>query len=185
MALNFHRLRTALRTVTTRAMIRAAMLPALLLTACATGRMEGEPSLAPRAAEAIDPRLPVAPNGTPAPADPALAGQLSAIRAAARDGIAAFDNAAPATQRLAAAAGPPQSESWIEAQQAVSALQALRGPLANAVAELDALLSGRIERWGGVSAADLAAIEAARDELGATNDRQAALVASLTGRLGS
>ena len=163
-------------------MKRLLPLSALLLSACATTN-PNEPSLAPRAAEAIDPRIPVGVDAPPASADPALVAQLAALAVGVRDDIAAFEAAAPGTQRLVDAAGAPQSESWIDAQQAVSALQALRGPLANAIAEIDELASSRVEK-GTLTAGDLAAIEEARRDLGTTNDRQAALVAAMTDRLG-
>jgi hypothetical protein len=164
-------------------MIRIATTAAvLLLPACAAST--GGPSLAPRAAEAIDPRVPVVDAPVSTVADPALVTLLASLSMGVREPIAAFDAASAATQRLVDNAGAPQSESWIEAQQAVSALQALRGPLANALAEIDELAAERIEATGRIAPADLAAIEDARSELGAINDRQAALVSAMTDRLG-
>src|SRR5687768_4346081 len=92
----------------------------LAFAGCATPPGPG-PSLAPRTAEAIDPRVPVAAGGVQRPADPALAGRLAELIGRARQGEAAFVAAAGEAQRLAASAGARQTESWVIAQQAMSA----------------------------------------------------------------
>ena len=62
------------------------------------------------------------------------------------------------------------SDSWIEAQQAISRLQAARGRTDEAAAELHQL---RLARSGEpTSAADLAALDAAIQEVGALIERQ-------------
>ena len=85
------------------------------------------PSLAPRAAETIDPRVPLAGDGAQQPVSPALAARLAELIALARQGDRAFTAAAEEAQRLTAAAGATQSESWVIAQQAVTAAVAARG----------------------------------------------------------
>src|SRR5690348_16842036 len=91
----------------------------IALTACSSpGGMY--PSLQPRTAEAIDPRIaPVRPMND-RPVTPALASQLAQLVAQARAGDSDFAPAAANAEQLAAAAGAPQSESWVAAQEALS-----------------------------------------------------------------
>jgi hypothetical protein len=66
-------------------------LALLLAGACTVPNAGPEPSLAPRPAEAIDPRLPI-PGDVPAgPADAALAVQLAALVGEVRAGEAQFN----------------------------------------------------------------------------------------------
>src|SRR5690348_2114331 len=98
---------------------------ALALGACSSG--DGRyPSLAPRAAEAIDPRLPVVRPMNDRPVNASLASQLASLVAQARAGEAAFEPAVTNAEQLASAAGTRQSESWIMAQEALSAAVAAR-----------------------------------------------------------
>ncbi|PSS57946.1 hypothetical protein C6558_39255, partial [Ensifer sp. NM-2] len=79
-----------------------------------------EPSLAPRTAEAIDPRLPI-PDETPAGSvDQALANRLAALVGEVRAAVPAFEAREAETRRLANAAGPAASESWIAAELSLS-----------------------------------------------------------------
>lgn len=164
-------------------MLRAAALLPLLLAACGTAR-NGEPSLAPRAAEAIDPRVPITSEVVAGPADPALAARITQLLAEVRGGDAAFQAAAQDAERLTAAAGPAQSESWIEAQQAVSAAVAARAPVSRAIADLDELAATRLVTSGGMLPGDLAAIQAASAEAAAIGERQAAAIDRMQARLG-
>ena len=164
-------------------MVRFATLLSLLIAACATPRA-GESSLAPRAGEALDPRVPIPGDIVAGPADPALAASIARLMAEVRAGDAAFAAAAVDAQRLAAAAGPPQSESWIEAQQALSALVAARAPVAKATADLDGLAAARLAASGGMLPGDLAAIEAATTEAGAIGEREASTIDRLQAQLG-
>jgi len=167
------------------------MSPARLLAACAllglaacnTAR-SGVPSLAPRAAESIDPRLPVAVDTSPRAVDAALAGRLAELLARARSGDAAFRTAAAQAERLAAGAGAPRSEAWITAQQALSAAVAAREPTTRALGDIDALAAGAIASRGGLAPADLAAIESAAAEVAAIDRRQTATIAAISRRLG-
>ena len=162
----------------------SALLIPIALAGCAAAE-HGAPSLAPRAAEAIDPRVPVPEAPVPTQATRALVEQLNALVAQAAAGDSAFQAAAADAQRLAAAAGPPQSESWIVAQQALSAAVAARAPVTVALGEIDALGATRIQRLGGMSAADLAAIQAASARVAEIDARQAALIDRVQARLGS
>ncbi len=163
-------------------MVRRAALLCLVLSACAT-QQSGEPSLAPRAAEAIDPRVPIPSEVIAGPADPALAARIAQLLTEVRSGDSAFQAVAVEAERLAAAAGPAQSESWIEAQQAVSALVAARAPVSKATADLDELAAARLAASGGMLPGDLAAIEAAMREAGAVAEREAAMIDRLQAQL--
>ena len=120
------------------------LAPLLLsLAACSTPRLELE-ALQPRSAEAIDPRLPVEPLRTATPVDAALLEKVDALKAQAAASVPPFEQALIRAARLAETAGGEGSESWVEAQQALSAAQALRGPLMLALGDLDALLDADI-----------------------------------------
>ena len=163
------------------------MRPILLLVLAALSAcvapQSAEPSLAPRAAEAIDPRVPIPGGVVAGPADPALAARIAELLAEVRSGDAAFQTAAQNAEALAAAAGPSESESWIVAQEALSGLVAARAPVTEAIADLDALAAGRIAAAGGILPGDLAAIEAATSEAGAIGQRQAEVIDRLQARL--
>jgi hypothetical protein len=154
----------------------------LLLSACAT-QQSTEPSLAPRAAEAIDPRVPIPSDVIAGPVDRALASRIAELVAEVRAGDAAFQMASQNAETLANAAGPQESESWIVAQEALSALVATRAPVTRAIADLDALAAGRIAATGGILPGDLAAIQAATAEAGAIGQRQAETIDRLQARL--
>ena len=142
------------------------------------------PSLQPRAAEAIDPRVPVPGPVNDRPVNPALAGRLAELVSQARSGDGDFRPLAEQAQRLAANAGAAQSESWIVAQQALSAAVAARGPTVRALGDIDAMGANRLQTQGGLSPADLAAIQEAGREVGAIDQRQAALIEGVQRRLG-
>jgi hypothetical protein len=154
----------------------------LLLTACSTSGGP-YPSLRPRAAEAIDPRLqPVRPMNS-RPVTPALAAQLSALVDQARSGDSAFGPAADAADRLAAAAGAPQSESWISAQEALSAAIAARKPTALAEADIDALAGNALQTHGGIAPNDLKEIQDAAAQVAAIARKQIARLDAIKHRL--
>lgn len=157
-------------------------LPLLLLSGCAASHVHA-PSLARRAAETIDPRLPVPEPTLSATPDPALVAELSGLVAQAEAGDSQFGPAAVAAERAVEAAGPAQSESWITAQEALSAAVAARAPVTRAAAEIDSLAAQRLHRLGGLAAADLKAIDAAAARVRTIDDREAALIKSLQDRL--
>jgi hypothetical protein len=163
---------------------RLALSSVLVPLAACTAPGGPSPSLAPRAAEAIDPRLPVIVQTKPGPADPVLAGRIATLLAQARQGDAAFRAAAAEAERLAAVAGAPQSESWVLAQQALSAAVAARQLTTRALGDVDALASTAIAGRGGLAPADLAAIETAAGQVAAIDRRQAAAIDLISRRHG-
>ncbi len=148
-------------------------------------RMVGaSPNLAPRSAEAIDPRVPVPGIVNDRPVSPALASRLSALIAQARAGDRAFQPAAARARQLAGAAGRSQTESWVVAQEALSAAVGARAQTARALGDIDALGANALETEGGLAPADLAAIQSAAAEVGAIDRRQAETVAAIQRQLG-
>jgi hypothetical protein len=164
--------------------IRAFPLSVVLALAGCTATTGPGPSLAPRTAESIDPRVPVVSTAIARPVDPALVAQLGELVRAAQQGDGAFAAAAGEAQRLATSAGAAQSESWIVAQQAVSAAVAARAPTTRALGDIDALAASALARQNGIAPADLGAIEAAAAEVGAIDRRQAQVIDALQARLG-
>nr|MBA3511606.1 hypothetical protein [Sphingomonas sp.] len=77
-----------------------------------------------------------------------------------------------------------QSESWVVAQQALSAAVAARGPTTRALGDIDALAASALARQGGIAPADLAAIEAAAAQVGALDRRHSQTIDALQARLG-
>ena len=151
------------------------------LGACSTSAARTD-RLAPRAAESIDPRTPI-PSAEPSgPASAGLLAQLDAIKAPALASLGQFDQLALIARSAAAGAGPRQSESWIVAQEALSALIAAGAPVTKAQGDVDALGGGKI---GTLAAPDRKAIEEAAGDLAAIEQRQAATIAQLSARLGS
>ena len=161
----------------------AAMPVAVTLSACA-GPGGTPPSLQPRAAEAIDPRVPVERPINDRPVNGALAARLSELVSQAQAGDAAFGPAASEAERLAAAAGASHGDAWVVAEQALSRAIAARSPTATALGDVDALGATKLQAQGGLAPADLAAIKAAGDEVGAIDRRQADVVAAIKARLG-
>jgi hypothetical protein len=156
-----------------------------LLALCACASPGGPyPSLQPRAAEAIDPRVPVERPLNDRPVTSALASNLAELVARAHAGDAAFESAADLAERLAAAAGAPQSEGWVAAQQALSAATAARGPTVAALGDIDALGANALQTQGGIAPNDLAAIKGAGAEVGAIDQRQAERIQAIQRRLG-
>jgi hypothetical protein len=164
--------------------MRLTPLPLFLaLTACASAGGP-YPSLQPRAAEAIDPRVPVVRPINDRPVTPALEAQLAALVGQARAGQASFEPAAADAERLASAAGPPQSESWIAAEQTLSAAIAARGATANALGDIDSLSATLLQSQGGIAPNDLAAIKSAAAEISGIAGAQADRIAAIQRRLG-
>ena len=165
--------------------MRAALLVTIMgLGACASPGGP-YPSLQPRCAVSIDPRVPVERPVNDRPVTPALAARLSELVAQAHGSEGAFDSAASAAEQTAASAGPPQSEGWIAAQAALSAAVEAHGPVAAALADVDAVSANALQTQGGIAPNDLAAIHRAAAEIGAIDQRQAARIKTLQERLGS
>jgi hypothetical protein len=163
--------------------------PALLLLTLLSGGCSAPggpfPSLQPRAAEAIDPRVPVERPMNPRPADATLASRLAALVSQAHSGEAAFAPLMASAERLAGSAGASHSEGWIAAEEALSAAIAARGPTTRALAEIDTLGGEELETRGGMAPADVAAVRSAADEVGAIDRRQTERVDAVQARLGS
>ena len=115
------------------------LLPAFALaTGCATG---GEfPALSPRAVGQLSFEEPTTVD-PPVAADPALRGRASALLAEARAGDADFQQAYARALPLVRGAGGAGSDSWIQAQEAISRVEAARIGTTSALAELDLLLA--------------------------------------------
>ncbi len=158
------------------------MLLLLPLAACAA-TSANEPSLAQRPAELIDPRLPLPAEAPAGLVDAALASRLGQLVAEGNEGARSFDALVGQAEALANAAGPAQSESWIVAQQALSGLEGARAKTTAALADVDSIASGRIQSGAGLTPADLAAVEAASNELRSAADRQNATIERIGARL--
>jgi hypothetical protein len=163
--------------------------PALLLLTLALAGCSAPggpfPSLQPRTAEAIDPRLPVDRPMNARPVDAALAATLDRLVAQARAGDAAFGPAMAEAERLAANAGAARSEGWIAAQEALTAAIAARRPTATALGDIDNLAGGRLETQGGMAPTDFAAVNSAAAAVSEIDQRQAARIKAVQTRLGS
>ena len=164
-------------------MRRTVLITFLALGAC-SAPSGTYPSLRPRAAEAIDPRVPVHRPMNTRPVFPALASRLSALVDEAQAGNAAFDSAVTQAERLASSAGAPQSDSWMEAQEALTAAIAARKPTATALSDIDEIGATSLQTQAGIAPNDLAAIKRAAEEVAALDQRQAERIDAIQKRLG-
>ena len=164
--------------------VRLSVVAGTLALAACAGPGGPPPSLQPRKAEGIDPRLAVVPVNAPPPLSQGLAPRLAALVQQARTGNAAFQSAAAEAERLAAVAGPARSESWITAQEALSAASAARLDTTKALSDIDAIGADALQSKGTIGPMDLAAIDKAAKEVGAVDDAQAARLAAISRRLG-
>ena len=151
-------------------MRRAILLLLALAGACAPPGPY--PSLAVREAELqrADDDEEAAP-APPLPDNPEIAAQARGLVSEGRSGHDAFEAALGPARAAAARAGGPGSDSWVEAQQAISRVEAARAPTLRALAELDALAI-RQANAGTLSQADRERLTAATSELQALADRQ-------------
>jgi hypothetical protein len=163
-------------------MRNAICLALLSLGACAAPGGP-YPSLQPRAAEAIDPRVPVVRPMNNRPVAPALAARLAALVNEATSGNAAFDGPASQAERLAASAGGPRSEGWIAAQEALTAAIAARKTTATALGDIDELAATALQTQRGIAPNDLAAIQNAAAQVAALDQRQSDRIAAIQKRL--
>lgn len=147
-----------------------------MIAGCSAPQSGTEPSLAPRPAEAIDPRVPI-PNQVPSvPVDAALATRLDQLVGEARAGVGSFNSMRAEAERLAAGAGPMASESWVAAQQALSRLVEQYGVTTRAAANIDELGSNRLESQRWIKPADQQAIAGAAAEVAAISEPQGAAI---------
>ena len=142
------------------------------------------PSLQPRAAESIDPRIPINRPMNDRTVNPTLAGRLAELVAQARTGNADFETAAANAERLAGSSGAPQTEGWIAAQEALTAAIAARGPTTAALSDIDAIGATALQAQGGIAPHDLAAIRSAGAEVAAMDQREAERIKAIQQRLG-
>ncbi len=163
--------------------IPLALLAIASLGACSTPP-GNYPSLAPRPQEAIDPRIPVPNEVHVGPADPNLSAHLAALVDQAQAGDRAFQGIAENAERLAASAGAQQSESWVAAQQALSAAQEARAPTTRALGDIDAIGANALEKNGGIPAGNLAAIQAAAAKVAEIDNSEADRIDAIERRLG-
>ena len=159
-------------------------LPLLAVLAACAPTGGPSPSLQTRAAEGIDPRVPVVRPINDRPVAPPLASRLAELLERARTGNAAFEPIARRAESLAAAAGRAQSDSWVAAQEALSQAVAARETTASAMGDIDELGSVMLQSQGGLAPNDLAAIQSAGAEVAALDQRQANRIKALQNRLG-
>ncbi|RST30369.1 hypothetical protein HMF7854_05685 [Sphingomonas ginkgonis] len=159
-----------------------AALTCLSLAACASPR--GLPSLAPRAAEAIDPRVPIASEVVSGPASGTTSSRVAALVGQARAGDGQFEPLIAAAERLAGGAGAAGSEGWIVAQQALSAAEAARRPVATALGDIDSLAADALQRADTIAPGDLNAIQQGAAEIRRIDDRQSDRAGAVRRRLG-
>jgi len=165
-------------------MQRLAWLLPMVVTGCSSPGGP-YPSLQPRAAEAIDPRVPVVRPMNDRPVAAGLMNRLSALVEQARSGNSQFDNAASEAERLAASAGARQSEGWIAAQEALSAAVSARQPTSQALGDIDEIAANALQTQRGIAPNDLAAIQSAAAEVGAIDRRQSERIDAIQKRLGT
>lgn len=114
------------------------LLPLLATAGCATG---GEfPSLAPRPVEQLSFEEPVRVD-PPIAADAALRSRASGFVQEARGGEEAFQAAYSAALPRVRSAGGAGSDSWVQAQEAISRVEAARNATSGALADFDAWLT--------------------------------------------
>lgn len=142
-------------------------LAPLLLSACA-GDSTG-PSLAKRPIESRSLEEPVREAVAPAPADTALQALVAEQLERARSSQRAFAELLPRTQTAVAAAGAEGSESWIAAQQLLSALEGSREGTTGALGRLDALIAERVLAG---EDSGLAELQAAQQEVAGLSAQQ-------------
>jgi hypothetical protein len=164
-----------------RLLFSACLLAALPLAGCAS--VKDAPSLAPREAEGIDPRLPVPDRSAALPADPELSSALGALRERALRAAREAEPAIAAARAASLRAGARESESWIAAQQAISAAVGARAAFTTALGDLDRLIALRIRGRERLVPQDLAAAEAVVEELGVIDRRQSAVLAAASAAL--
>jgi hypothetical protein len=164
-------------------MRKAALLPLLIMSACTTPGGP-YPSLQPREAEKIDPRVPVVRPMNMRPASATLTERLAGLVGQAESGQAVFDGAASQAERLAAAAGPRQGEGWIAAQEALTAAIAARKPATQALGDIDEIAANALQTQRGIAPNDLAAIQNAAAKVGVIDKRQADRIHAVQLQLG-
>ena len=140
------------------------------------------PSLMPRAVERQPIDLPSASGEAGAALDPALAGRLAPLVAAAEAGDRAFVTLRGQVETAAgrAAGSAQESEAWTTAQQLLSALETSRDPVRDAALQVEAVR----QEPANASAENRAAVEAAATRIEALENAERDAVTMLSRRLG-
>ena len=159
----------------------AAMTLALLAAACAPPGPY--PSLEPRPIEKALAGTDEEPKEAVPADDSGLPARIASLMAEVRRGQNEFDAALPSARAAAQRAGAVESESWIEAQLALSRLEAAGALSGKAVADIDALALAE-EQSRRLSPGDLARLREASAAAQAVVDRQAAELARIQGQVG-
>jgi hypothetical protein len=163
---------------------RLFLLAPALLAAAGCAEKGAYPSLAQRPAErayeaerdAVEPPSPARPD------DPAVARRVAELIADAEAGQAEFERSAEAARAAVAKSGAVNSDSWIEAEQAVSRAAAGGARTGRALADLDRYAADRTNSTT-VSEADAARLRDAVAKVQALADAQAAEIARLEASL--
>lgn len=159
-------------------MIRLMIFALLLLPAIPA--IAAPPSLAKRPVEDRSMAEPVRQATPPAPADAALQAQIAGLVGKAQGGQTAFAALLPQASRAVSTAGAQDSESWIAAQQLLSALEDARAPSTQALSELDSTIAVRLN---GGAEAGIAELQAADTQVAALIQGQQRELDSLRSRL--
>jgi len=116
------------------------------------------------------------------PADPGILAALAKQIDAAQAGDKAFaERSKAAESAVAKAAGKTQgSEEWVQAQEAITALESARAAVRDAAAAIDALRDDPASAAPG----NRTAIDTAAKQVSAIENAQSAAVAALAGKLG-
>jgi hypothetical protein len=150
-----------------RAFALSLLLAPLALAAGGCASNAGDfPSLAQRPAEREFAAEQMAPPKIrpPLPADQALAARAQGFVAAAREAEGGFSRASAIAAAAAARAGPPGSDSWTVAQEAVSRAIAAQAPLTRIAGEFDDYAADRA-RQTPLAPADIARLHDATAEV--------------------
>ena len=162
------------------ALIVAPLTGFALLAAC--GPSVHAPSLGLRAVEKQPIELPGPASEPQIPVDPALTARIAPLVESAQAGDRGFARQRIETESAFAKAkgAAPGSEAWIVAQQALSALDATRGPVRDAAGTIEAM---RVEP-ANAGSGNRAAVESAATTIEALDDAETAVLAALSARLG-
>ena len=158
-------------------MRRLSIFALILLSTAAEA---APPSLAKRPVEDRSMAEPVREVTPPAPADAALAARIAELVGRAEGGQRAFAELLPRARTAASGAGGEGSESWIAAQQLLTALESARAPNTSALSDIDTLIMTRLNGGGEVGLAELQAADA---RLSALAEAQQQELDTLRGRI--
>lgn len=136
------------------------------------------PSLAPRPIEKALGEPGVPPVVPPLPDNPAVASRVASLVGEAKAGESEFRAALPAASAAVRRAGAVGSDSWIEAQQAVSRAETAESRTTRALADLDRFAVDEANARA-LSASDLARLQAATAEVQRLAESQQAEIVRL------